>query len=250
MPKKKDLTGMVFNRLQVMNDSGKREASGSILWNCKCECGQETLATGTALKNGHKKSCGCLAKEKIAEVGRNNVIDLTNQTFEKLTVIKRISTSKTPAGATKIFWLCKCECGNQCVVEGNALKTGNTKSCGCIKSFGEQKIISLLQSYRIPFEKEKIFDKLTKYRYDFYVNNKYIIEYDGKQHFQDSSWETQEVIHKRDIEKNNFCHKNNIPIIRIPYTHYNQLNINDLLLETSHFILREETADGTLDLVP
>lgn len=120
-----------------MNDSGKREASGSILWNCKCECGQETLATGTALKNGHKKSCGCLAKEKIAEVGRNNFIDLTDKTFEKLTVIKRISTSKTPAGATKIFWLCKCECGNQCVVEGNALKTGNTKSCGCIKSFGE-----------------------------------------------------------------------------------------------------------------
>jgi very-short-patch-repair endonuclease len=247
MPRKRDLTNMVFNRLKVIGDSGKRDAGGSILWTCVCQCGKETLATGTALKNNHKKSCGCLAKEKITEIGKSNLIDLTNQTFEKLTVIKRVSTSKTPSGATKIFWLCQCKCGNQCVVEGNALKSGNTKSCGCIKSFGEQKIISLLQSYGLPFEKEKIFDKITNYRYDFYVNNQYVIEYDGKQHFQDSSWESQELIHKRDMEKNNFCYVNNIPIIRIPYTHYNQLNINDLLLETTNFLLREETTDGTLD---
>lgn len=240
MPGKKDLTNMVFNRLRVIEDSGKRDASGSILWSCICECGNITLATGTALKNGHKKSCGCYAKEKSAEIGRNNLIDLTNQTFEKLTVIKRVSTTKTPAGTTKIFWLCQCACGNQCVVEGNALKTGNTKSCGCIKSFGEQKIISLLQAYGIPFEKEKVLDKTSSYRYDFYVNNQYVIEYDGKQHFQDSIWEKQAIIHQRDKEKNQFCHSHGIPIIRIPYTHYNQININDLLLETSNFIIGEE----------
>ena len=123
-----------------------------------------------------------------AKIGRNNLIDITGQKFGKLEVIKKVGSKKTPSGATKIFWSCKCESGNSCIVEGNALKSGNTKSCGCVKSFGEQKIASILEEYNIPFKREKIFDPNTKYRYDFYVNNEYVIEYDGKQHFQDTSW--------------------------------------------------------------
>lgn len=40
-----------------------------------------------------------------------------------------------------------------------------------------------------------------------------------------------------DAFKNSWCEKNNIPIIRIPYTHLKNLCIEDLLLETSNFIL-------------
>ena len=240
MPRKINLINQIFNRLTVIEDSQQRNSSGSVLWQCQCACGNFTLATSTELKSGHKKSCGCLQKESAAKIGKKNVIDLTGKTFEKLTVIKRISTKKTQAGATKIFWLCQCECGNKTIVEGNALKTGNTKSCGCIKSFGEQKIISLLQEHGIEFEKEKIFDLSTNYRYDFYVNNSYIIEYDGKQHFQDSSWDKMENIQYRDIKKNQYCFSHNIPIIRIPYTYYNELTIEDLLLETSNFIITKE----------
>ena len=71
-----------------------------------------------------------------AKIGRNNLIDITGQKFGKLEVIKKVGSKKTSSGATKIFWSCKCECGNSCIVEGNALKSGNTKSCGCVKSFG------------------------------------------------------------------------------------------------------------------
>ena len=147
-----------------------------------------------------------------------------------------------PSGSTKIYWLCECDCGNTCIVEGNSLRTGNTKSCGCVKSFGEQKIAELLRQYGISFEKEKIFDYDTLYRYDFYVNNNYIIEYDGKQHFENYSWGSKEysldTSQIRDQEKNLYCFKNNIPIIRIPYTHYSKINIEDLLLETSQFKLK------------
>lgn len=70
-----------------------------------------------------------------------------------------------------------------------------------------------------------------------------MIEYDGKQHFQDYNWgnESHSLVdsQQRDKEKNEFCWKNNIPIIRIPYTHYNNLSIEDLLLETSNFIVKE-----------
>lgn len=243
MPRKINLVNQVFNRLTVLEDSQQRTSSGSVLWKCQCECGNITLATGSELKNGHKKSCGCLHREQITELGRQNLIDLSNQKFDKLTVLKKISTKKSPSGATKIFWLCQCDCGNQCIVEGNALKTGNTKSCGCIKSFGEQKIISLLQEHGISFEKEKCLNPDARWRYDFYINNTYVIEYDGKQHFQDYNWgnESHSLVdsQQRDKEKNEFCWKNNIPIIRIPYTHYNNLSIEDLLLETSNFIVKE-----------
>lgn len=29
-------------------------------------------------------------------------------------------------------WMCLCECGNKSIVSGNALRTGHTKSCGCL----------------------------------------------------------------------------------------------------------------------
>lgn len=48
----------------------------------------------------------------------------------------------------------------------------------------------------------------------------------------------KENIRKRDLEKNNFCFTNNIPIIRIPYN--KNFGIEDLILETSRFILTKE----------
>lgn len=53
-------------------------------------------------------------------------IDLTNQKFGRLTVIKRVD-QKTP-----IRWLCQCECGNFKEVYATHLRSGNTRSCGCL----------------------------------------------------------------------------------------------------------------------
>ena len=241
MPKSIDLTNKQFNYLTVIEKTEKRNACGSILWKCKCNCGNFTLASSTELKNNHKKSCGCLQKKKASEIGKNNLIDISGQKFGRLLVLKKIASKKTNNGSTKIFWLCKCDCGNTSIVEGNSLKQGNTKSCGCIKSLGEQKIASILSEYNIPFIREKMFPGAS-YRYDFFVDGRYVIEYDGKQHFEDFSWgnklQSKEVSYQRDIDKNLFCHKLNIPIIRIPYTHYNNIVINDLLIETSNFIVK------------
>lgn len=57
-----DLTGKKFNRLTVLR-LGKRNSSGQIQWECKCDCGNIVFATTTYLKTGHTKSCGCLSKE-------------------------------------------------------------------------------------------------------------------------------------------------------------------------------------------
>lgn len=57
-------------------------------------------------------------------------IDLTGQSFGRLTVLHR--GEKVEHGRS-IKWLCLCECGNYCWVTSNSLRTGNSKSCGCLK---------------------------------------------------------------------------------------------------------------------
>ena len=32
------------------------------------------------------------------------------------------------------YWRCKCDCGNETVVNGYMLRSGATKSCGCIRT--------------------------------------------------------------------------------------------------------------------
>jgi hypothetical protein len=60
----------------------------------------------------------------------NNFTDLTGKTFNRLTVIKRVENNKY--GNTQ--WLCECNCENktQKIITGNNLRTGRTKSCGCL----------------------------------------------------------------------------------------------------------------------
>lgn len=55
-------------------------------------------------------------------------LDLTGQRFGRLTVINE---SKEKLGG-EVAWLCKCDCGNQTVIRAHSLRTGYTKSCGCL----------------------------------------------------------------------------------------------------------------------
>jgi len=54
-------------------------------------------------------------------------IDLTNQRFNRLVAIKRVGSTKDK----KATWLCHCDCGNEKIIIGKELRSGNTQSCGC-----------------------------------------------------------------------------------------------------------------------
>lgn len=57
---------------------------------------------------------------------------MVNKTFGRLRVI-----SESPIKRYKrFFWLCLCQCGNEKIMDGNALRTGRAKSCGCIVAEG------------------------------------------------------------------------------------------------------------------
>ncbi|MBQ3023020.1 MAG: hypothetical protein IJD91_06880 [Clostridia bacterium] len=60
--------------------------------------------------------------------------DLTGKTFGRLTVIRQAEDYINPQGVHVAQWLCQCSCGSNPVVKlGVALKSGKTKSCGCLQ---------------------------------------------------------------------------------------------------------------------
>lgn len=56
-----------------------------------------------------------------------SLIDLTDQTFGRLTVIEREGSA--PCG--EATWRCRCGCGNETVVRSSVLRHGLATSCGC-----------------------------------------------------------------------------------------------------------------------
>ena len=57
--------------------------------------------------------------------------DKTGKRYGKLTVISRAENDKYG----RARWRCKCDCGNEIVVDAGHLNQGNTKSCGCQNKF-------------------------------------------------------------------------------------------------------------------
>lgn len=53
--------------------------------------------------------------------------DMTNYKFNGCTVLKRAENK-----GKNVCWLCKCYCGKEFVVRATDIRTGNTKSCGCL----------------------------------------------------------------------------------------------------------------------
>lgn len=64
-----DIIGKRYGRLVVVEKTEQKvsKSNRSIVWKCKCDCGEYKLVPTTMLNTGKTKSCGCLAKEKIPE---------------------------------------------------------------------------------------------------------------------------------------------------------------------------------------
>lgn len=64
-----DLTGKVFNRWLVIEDTLEKDAKGMKLWLCRCDCGTIKKLTGYPISSGKSKSCGCLQRESATTHG-------------------------------------------------------------------------------------------------------------------------------------------------------------------------------------
>lgn len=237
----KNKIGLKIGRLTVVEKTTKRTKNGGVIWLCKCECGNYKEYCSYDLNSGKCKSCGCLSKEKLLLGRDNNYQDLTNMRFGNLIAIKRIE-DKIYKNRNFVQWECICDCGKTINVIADNLRSGNSISCGYCNnnSHGNTKIAELLQKAGIKYEREKRFASCKNKRtlpFDFYVENRYLIEFDGIQHYSRESKFYTENIEYNDKIKDMWCKKHHISLIRIPYTHLDNLKLEDLLLNTSQFII-------------
>lgn len=68
------------------------------------------------------------------------MVDLTGKRFGRLVVIQRMDNAKN----RKLRWLCKCDCGKEKIILGYHLKSGHTKSCGCLRKEVTIKRLSII----------------------------------------------------------------------------------------------------------
>lgn len=122
----KDMTGERYGALTVVRPTDQRQG-GSVVWECLCDCGKTVFASRTDLVHHGRQSCGCIKVKK--ETPGRKCEDLTGQRFGKLMAIELTEEKKRG----RWVWRCKCDCGNTVYIDAGSLKSGNTKSCGCLR---------------------------------------------------------------------------------------------------------------------
>ena len=218
-----DLLGKRFGRLTVTKLSQRNPRK----WHCICDCGNEVDIITNCLVSGWSKSCGCYKKDRTSEVSFK---DISGQRFGKLTAIKPLYNKDH-----SYYWLCKCDCGKEITVLGHSLRDGNTKSCGCLKSWPEIEIANILDRFGISYQQQKTFvgcRDIGSLKFDFYLCDYNIaLEFDGAQHYQTVPlWDSHgslEDRQRRDAIKTKYCEENDIILLRIPY--WEKDNIESIL---------------------
>lgn len=120
MPRpRSDLTGKRFGILTAVRPTEQKNHNRTVLWECKCDCGNTKLIPSTKLKNNEVSSCGCRERHRPArtergESGLNSLIkgykwhaknrghewELTKRQFKELTTQDCFYCGKKPENIT------------------------------------------------------------------------------------------------------------------------------------------------------
>lgn len=140
----------------------------------------------------------------------------------------------------------KCRC-NICGNEWDAAPGNLVQGCGCPackSSAGERRIRAYLIDHNVDYIQEHRFDDCRDEHvlpFDFFIPAmNLVIEYDGEQHYRPVKFaginDGGEIVRylktlRRDAIKNRYCSDNNIRLVRIPYTDYNEIDniLNELI---------------------
>lgn len=198
----------------------------------KCKkCFHVWEATPSHLKGG--TGCPICARKHLASLyvkSQENFIEEMRKIDPTIEIVGQYINTKT-----KIK--CKCrDCGNEWeATPSNLLKFRGCPACSASK--GEKFITYYLKENKIDFVPQKRFDDCKDKRtlpFDFYLPSfNMCIEFDGQQHFSPDTYfgeseekakEDFENLKRRDKIKDEYCVKNGIALIRIPYWEVNNIS--------------------------
>lgn len=231
--------GNIYGYLTVITRDGKT-SDGHAQWLCRCKCGNEISVSGKYLRTGKTLSCGCYHKEKVINSNCNRVDNLINKKFGKLLVLSEAGFITKNSGQQSRTYNCLCDCGNLCVKEHVYLANGDTISCGCLYSKGEQQIEELLIKNNVSYQREySFFDLIDRYklRFDFalFKDNQLscLIEFQGIQHFDSTNNYYNEKLILHDQMKEDYCLRNNIPLYIIRYDEDLKIRLERIFNDTN-----------------
>src|SRR5699024_1788166 len=119
----------------------------------------------------------------------------------------------------KINCVCpNCNKEKKMMISNLVLRGFSCQHCKTGLSFPEKLLVSLLELNDIEFEKEKRYEELGNYRYDFYLpEHNLIVETHGEQHYRQSTGSFGNLlkVQESDLVKKQFCESKNIDYIAI-----------------------------------
>lgn len=120
----RDLKGMRFGKLEVLEFDGYKENKyhRQAYWKCRCDCGNVKSIRASQLLGCGTNSCGCSQFDNAEKQ------DIVGEKFGKLTAVKRVENK-----GHHVYYLFKCDCGNEKIISKEAVVEGKTKSCGCLQ---------------------------------------------------------------------------------------------------------------------
>lgn len=227
----------VKKRLEINNPTieyvdGYTDPHKKATFRCKL-CGHVWMSTAYEVYTGNSHCPNCspspylLSEEDIKERLNKN-----NPTIEYV--------GGYTGSLNKAIFRCE-KCGYIWETIAFSVYLGKTGCPKCAFSKGEDRIARYLESKNIDYKSGWTFEdckNIYLLPFDFYLPNKNTcIEYDGEFHFLpvirsksttiEQAKENLKKVQFRDNIKNNYCKNNNINILRIPYTEFN--NIEQIL---------------------
>ncbi len=214
---------------EVTEFSGER-----VYWKCS-ECGHKWWAT-ISNRTTNESGCPACSGNIVSDKNRFGLLfpDIAKE-FHPFKNDDLTPNDVSYASSIKVWWLCS-ECRNEWKTSIAARTSEDGSNCPkCSESKGERKIRKFLDDFNIRFIPEFIIPGCKNKRelpFDFYlIDYGILIEYDGILHYKDKFNDPEEFknVQLRDSIKTNFCLDNNIPLLRMPYWEFD--NIEQILTD-------------------
>lgn len=131
----RDLTGQRFGRLVVIGPAEPKMEGGQRrrMWECRCDCGNIRITKGSNLMAGNSKSCGCIMREHMGKVNKQNA-EMIGKKYGELTIIGHAERPEGPEGLRykrSNWYLCRCSCGREVVMAAQYVSESKRPHCGC-----------------------------------------------------------------------------------------------------------------------
>lgn len=199
------------------------------------KCGETFDSLAANVLRGSK--CPYCSGKKVGE--SNNLVKLRPDLAEEWDYEKnKITPNRVTLGSKrKVWWKCKKGHSFECCI-GDRTREKGVICPICTTSKGEIKIEEILLNDNIEYKRQYFFEDLKGDKrvlsFDFAILNKdkeliCLIEYDGEQHFEPVKYfggvKAFNLCKKRDEKKNKYCYEKGIPIYRIPYWEFKNIEI-------------------------